>query len=414
VGGGLASSAAARAIRQHDLEGSLLLVGQEVNRPYMRPPLSRSYLAGRRTKSDLFTVHDAWFAANRVELRTGRRVTHLDPARHGIVLDDGGEYSYDKLLLATGCAPKHLKVPGAELPNVFYLRTLEDADRMHNAIEKARHEGRLHPKGRGRVTIIGAGLLGVELSSTLSELGLAVDLVIGSAYVWPRFAGETAGRLVTRHLEAKGVKVHAQASPLRLEGDGRVQRVVLAGGETIECDFVAPALGVAVNKDLLRGTTIEAEKAILVDDRCRTSVADIYAAGDCAAVFDGLFGKYRHLDHWESAAELGRIAGSNMAGGDEHYGTVSHFATEAMGLVASVWGEGRHVERRIVRGSPKGELPDLIEFGVSPDGKISQVLAINHGGDERVLADLVRKRAPVNGNEAMLQDPAADLTKFVA
>src|SRR5262249_17431134 len=154
---------------------------------------------------------------------------------------------------------------GAELPNVFYLRTIEDADRMHNAIEQARHEGRVHFHGRGRVTVIGAGLLGVELAGTLSQLGLGVDLVMASTQVWPRLAGETAARLVTRHLENKGVKLHPQASALRLEGDGRVQRVVLAGGATLDCDFVVPALGIAVNKDLLRGTTIETEKAILVD-----------------------------------------------------------------------------------------------------------------------------------------------------
>jgi NADPH-dependent 2,4-dienoyl-CoA reductase/sulfur reductase-like enzyme len=259
------------------------------------------------------------------------------------------------------------------------------------------------------VTVIGGGLRGVELAGSLKQAGLAVDLVVPEAYPWARFAGETAGRFILRYLESQGVHVQAQAMPLRLEGDGRVQRVVLSTGNTLEADFVVPAIGINPNKELLRGTSIAAEKAILVDDHGRTSHPDIYAAGDCAAVYDSLFGKYRWIDHREAAALMGQVAGANMAGGDERYAVVDHYSSGTVGVSLVVWGEWRHIERRIVRGNTSVENADFVEIGVAGDGRISQVLAVNHRGEDEVLRDLVQRRMNVNGQESHLRDPAKPL-----
>ena len=172
VGGGLASSAAAQAIRPLDPEGSILLIAQEVNRPYHRPPLSKDYLLGLKTRSDLYAVDDLWFASNHVELRTGRHASRLDANRSSVTLDTGEEISFDRLLIATGGSPRPLRIPGAELPNLLYLRTIEDADRLRHAMEKSLREGHPHSRGRGRACIIGAGRLGAELASTLTQAGL--------------------------------------------------------------------------------------------------------------------------------------------------------------------------------------------------------------------------------------------------
>ena len=308
IGGGLASSAAAQAIRERDASGSLLLVGQEVNRPYDRRPMSADYLLGRTTRSELFTLDEAWFGNHGVELRTRVRATRLDPERQIAVLDSGDEITYDKALLATGATPNILRIPGAELPNVHYLRTLEQADRLHNAIEKALGEGRKHMRGRGRVTVIGGGTLGVELATALHQLGLGVDLIVSRAFPWPRYVGESTGRFFTRLLEARGIRVHVNTAAQRLDGDGRVQRVVLPNGPLLETDFVVVAIGVTPNKDLLRGTAITAEQAVLVDDHGRTNNSTVFAAGDCAAIYDGRFDKYRMLCLWNGAAATGQLA----------------------------------------------------------------------------------------------------------
>src|SRR5881394_1103436 len=157
IGGGLASSAAAQAIRRADTEGSVLLVGQEINRPYRRTGLAGPYLLRQVGRDALFTLAPHWFERNAVTLRTGRRVSHLDTARQAATLDSGEEVSFDSALLATGAIPRSLDVPGARLPNLFYLRAVEDADRILNAVDKARREGRAHERGRGRVVVIGGG-----------------------------------------------------------------------------------------------------------------------------------------------------------------------------------------------------------------------------------------------------------------
>ena len=215
VGGGLASSAAAQAIRSADRDGSVLLVGQEINRPYRRSALSRGYLLRRVAKDELFTLPPDWFERNAVTLRTGRRVSHLDTARQAATLDSGEEVSYDRLLLATGAVPRPLDAPGVRLPNLFYFRGIEDADRVHHAAEKARQEGRPHERGRGRAVVIGGGPLGLELVATLARMDMAVDLVVAQDRPLHRFAGETAGRLLVAHLQKHGVAVHLNAPALR-------------------------------------------------------------------------------------------------------------------------------------------------------------------------------------------------------
>ena len=413
IGGGLASSAAAEAIRASDREGRVLLVGQEINRPYRRTLLSSAYLLREASRDALFTHPAAWYEGNGVELRTGRRVAHLDTARHAAILNSGEEISYDTALLATGATPKALEVPGARLPNLYYLRTIEDADRLHNAIDKARREGRGHDKGRGRAVVIGGGVLGVELAATFTGLGLAVDLVVAHPHPWSRFAGENAGRLIAAHLQRNGVTVHLSSPARRLEGDGRVQRVVAGDDQRVlPCDFAVAAVGVAANKELLRGTPIEAGKAILVDEQCRTSVPNVFAAGDCASVFDAVFGKHRGLAYWDDAAGTGSLAGLNMAGGRERYVSTGSSSTQIFGLQVGVWGEARLIHRRVVRGTPSAESPQLVEFGVAADGRLAHVLSIG-AGQETVLAQLVARRTHIDGNEETLRDPSVPLDSLL-
>jgi NADPH-dependent 2,4-dienoyl-CoA reductase/sulfur reductase-like enzyme len=413
VGGGLASSSAAEAIREIDREGSIALIAQEVNRPYHRPPLSKEYLRRQKPRAELFTHIPDWFETNRVELRTGRRVSHLDVPRMTAIMDNGQSISFDRLLLATGATPATLEVPGASLPNLFYLRTVDDCDVLHHAIDKAKAEGRAHDRGRGQTVIVGGGALGVELAASLTQLGLSVDLLLSGQQPWNRFAGESTGRFLSLYLQKRGIRVHP-ASPLqKLEGDGRVQRVILSGGEAVDCDFVVAAVGAVPNRDLLHGTPIAAGRAILADEHCQTNVPGIYAAGDCAAVFDPLFGKHRVLDHWDNAIVTGKLAGRNMAGISESYSTVNYFFSDIFELSLSAWGDSRHIDRRLLRGTPNVDAPDFVEIGVAADGRIVQVLAVGHAGEDEVLRDLVGKRVKVNGNEEALKDPKSDLKKMI-
>jgi NADPH-dependent 2,4-dienoyl-CoA reductase/sulfur reductase-like enzyme len=169
-----------------------------------------------------------------------------------------------------------------------------------------------------------------------------------------------------------------------------------------------------VNKELLRGSPIAAEKAILANEYCRTNVTNIYAAGDCAAVFDPLFGKHRILDHWDNAIVTGTLAGGNMAGLNRKYDAVNYFFTDVFDLSVSIWGEAKGVDRSIVRGSTQLDDSNFIEFGIAADGSIAQVLAVNHPDEDAVLQQLVRRRVRIDGNEDHFRDPTRDLSGIVS
>ena len=410
AGGGTAAMAAAAAVRHLDPTSPVLMVGQEPVRPYHRSPLSKAYLARRQPRPELFERPDDWFARHAVQLRTGRRVAHLDTARRAVTLDDGQEVGYDHLLLATGATAAKLDVPGAALPNLFYCRTLADVDRLGHAIDVARAANK-----QPRVTVVGGGVLGVELAGTLTELGAAVTLACGSAHPWRPFAGEPAGQHLARHLARHGVDVRPNRRAVALDGDGRVQRVRLDDGTTLACDLAVAAVGSTVPRDLLRNTPVRAETAVLVDAACRTSEPHVYAAGDCSALLDPRFGKHRVVDHHDHAVLTGTIAGTNMAGGTAAYDAVTRWTTTVLGLTAVVFGDARRVDRRLVRGSASDDTTGFVEVGLAADGRVAQVVAIGRGNgaaDVEGLHRLVANRVAINGNAEQLKDPAVPLATF--
>jgi len=406
AGGGVAGSSAAEAIRRIDPVGSILFVGQEVNRPYNRPALSKGFLLRRTSRADLTALPIGWYAERNIELRTGTRVTRLDASRTCVSLDSGEEVSFDKLLLATGANAKQLKIPGADLPNIYTLRTVGDADRLLHAIDTSK------TNGHASCVVIGAGLLGTELAATIAQAGLKVDLVESGQTPWPMLTGGITGQFITRLLHNKGVAVHCGQSVEKLDGDGRVQLAFTSAGTVLHCDFVVAAVGIQVNRDILRGSPIAAETAVLVDDHCQTSVPGIYAAGDCAALLDPLFGKHRLIDHWDNARVTGNLAGTNMAGGNDRYETVNHFWSEVFDQRGDIWGESKLVYRRLLRGLP-GEAPvgnDFAEIGIAADGRVAQVIAFGRKQEHVLLNRLVAQRVRVDGNEEDFKDTTRPLT----
>jgi len=410
IGAGQASDAAAHEIVQRNRGTDVLLVGQEINRPYPRVMLSRQFLRRQISRADIFATDSNWYGQHQIKLRTGRRLDHLDCTRHTAALDSGEEISFDILLLATGATAAPLAVDGAKLPNLFYLRTIEDAERLHHAVDQLRQ---IRHAGKPRAVVIGAGLLGVEVAASLLSLQLDVHLVCSRAQPWNRHAGEGAGKFLSRLLTNAGITIHAGQRVIKLEGDGRVQRVLTNAGEKIDCELAIAAVGINVPKDYLRNSPIAAERAMLVDAHCRTNMPDIFAAGDCAAVFDPLFGKHRLMDYGDMAAITGRIAGANMAGGNVVYDHLSHFDSEVLDTTITAWGESRWVDRYVYREAAVNKGSSFVEIGIDVGGRIAQVIRV---GDCETAADLmalIKQRVNVAGREEMLKDSKAPLADFV-
>ena len=414
VGAGVAGSMAAQAIRASDFDGSITVVGQEVVRPYHRPPLSKGFLRGGIEKKDFAVLPYRWFSDKRVRLLTGRRATTLDANRQSVGLDDGSTVQYDELLLCYGGMVAPLEVPGAGLPGLYYLRTLDDAETVITRAATALREGRVQPNGRGRAVVIGDGPLGAETAASLRSRGLWVDLVLRDERPWTRVLGETAGRWLTAVLDHGGVNVHASNAPSRLLGDGRVQRVELAGGETLQCDFAVAAVGMRVDRRLLANTSIPVATAIVCDAFGRAGadngVSHVWAAGDCASIYDNRFGKGSVGGHWDFARASGAFVGENMAraaagGPPRAWDEVPGAHSEVFGHQIFAWGSARLIDRRIVRGRASVESPDFAEIGVDAEGRVCHVLVVGLELEQGQLRKLVEHRASVEGREDELRDP---------
>ncbi len=402
LGGGVAAAEAAAAIREIDPAGSILLVGREVNRPYDRRAVNKSYLRRAAGRADLALRPDGWYADHHIELHTNQRATSLEVGRRRVTLDSGEAVGFERLLIATGAAPAKLDVPGGDLPAVYPLWTLEQADAIHRAAESARP----FTSGRRpvRACVVGGGMNGAEAAATLAGAGLAVEWVAGHRGPLGPVAGEAAQRSIKRLFAENGVGLR-DGRAAAVEGDGRAQRVVTTGGEAVACDLVVHCVGMKVNRALLRGSPVAAETAILADVQGQTNVPGVYAAGDVAAWFDPRFGKHRPVSHWGHAAESGLIAGKNMAGAWAAWAGDDGYSVELFGRTLWAWGDARRIDRRLLRGG--GE--SFAEIGVEADGRVAFVLSVGREAENVALRALVDTRASTLGREESLKDAATAL-----
>lgn len=414
IGAGVAGSSAAQAIRQIDPAGGLMLVGQEIVRPYHRPPLSKGFLRGEVKRSELATVPASWFVEHDIQLITGRRVTWLEPDRHRATLADGTVIQYEQCLLCFGGMVAPLELPGAGLPGLYYLRTLQDAEALLTRVQQALRDGRPHPHGRGRAAVIGGGLLGVEVAASLRQRGLWVELIMDTPLPWAEVSGEASARFISTLLQRREVVLHASNPPKALRGDGRVQRIELAGGENVQCDLAVACVGMQVDRRLLQNTSISMGRAIGCDEFGRVGaehgVERMFAAGDCCALLDPRFGKHIQKGHAPIAAATGRLAGRNMVHalrGEalEPWDELPGWDSEVFGTEVVGWGLPRLIDRRIIRGSTNVDSPDFAEIGVDAGGRVCHVLAIGRRDEREALRRLVWDRAELGGREESLRDP---------
>lgn len=278
------------------------------------PPYSRMvlpyWLAGRISEGQVFTADDAYLDRLKVERHFGRRVAAVDGGGKKVSLDNGQTLAFDNLLIATGSSATLPPVAGTDLPGVQPLWTLEDA---HAALRAA--EGIMTPE----VLFVGAGFIGFTVINAFFKRGWRLHIVEMAPHVLPRMLDRQSAGLVERWLQAKGVGLYTGTTAQAIEAAGRRKRVKLADGRTVECDVVVLATGIRPNMDFLKGSGIAVDQAILVDERMRTNVPGVYAAGDVAQGPD-LYGERPAVHALQpTAVDHGRIAGANMAGQDVRY-----------------------------------------------------------------------------------------------
>ncbi len=379
VGGGLASVAAADAIRRRDKTGRIVIIGAEPHPPYDRVPLSKGYLLGETERDQVFLRPARFYERNKVELRLGQAVTALDLSARQVTLADGEQLGYEKLLLATGGRPRRLPLPGADLEGIYYLRNLEDADAIRSALPGAR-----------RAVVIGGGFIGCEVATGLAHLGLDTTVVeLTSGVLSLVLDAETSG-FMESFLRQQGITVLTNTGATHFVGEqGRVRAVVTNTGTELAADLVTVGVGIAPNTELAAAAGLTVENGVVVNEYLEAAPG-VYAAGDMARYYSPFFGRHVRVEHYDVALQHGRVAAANMTGERRMYEALPYFFSHMGGLHIDVVGDMGRREHSVRRG-PLGVEPGFAQ-GYFADGMLQAVLFINGAPElleaarERILA----------------------------
>jgi 3-phenylpropionate/trans-cinnamate dioxygenase ferredoxin reductase subunit len=329
VGGGMAGALAAQTLREEGFDGKITLLGQEPNAPYERPPLSKDYLQGKADRDSIFVQPKPWYAEHAVELSLDSAVTSFEPASRTVTTAAGERLSYDKLLLATGSKPRRLDVPGADLDGVYYLRNVEDSERIK--IEFARAK---------RVVIIGAGWIGLETAAAARAAGLDVTLLVSGDLPLQHVLGPEVAPIFDELHRSHGVDVRCRTTAVELNGrHGCVTGVRLSDSTKIDADMIIVGVGVAPRTELAAAAGLKIDNGIVVDEHLRTSDPDIFAAGDIAQTYSPRLGRHIRVEHWANARRQGAVAAKSMLGQDAVDLRPSYFFTDQYDLSMEYTGD---------------------------------------------------------------------------
>lgn len=401
VGAGLAGAKAAETLRDEGFDGPIALLGEENERPYERPPLSKGYLQGKEERETAFVHPSGWYAEHGVDLRMGTTVTAIDPAAHEVTLSDGDRVGYAKLLLTTGSSPRRLPLPGADLDGVLLLRRFADSDRIKETFESA-----------SRVVVIGAGWIGLETAAAARAAGLEVTVLETAELPLLHVLGREAARIFARLHTDHGVELRCGVQVSEITGtDGRVTGVLLADGSRLDTDAVIVGVGITPNTQLAAAAGLEVDNGVRVDAHLRASHPDIHAAGDVANAFHPLLGKHIRVEHWANALNQPRTAAKTMLGQDVTYDRVPYFFTDQydLGMEYTGYAEPGGYDRVVFRGST--ETREFIAFWLA-EGRVLAGMNVNVWDVTDPIRDLVTSGRAVDADE--LADPGVPLTDLLA
>lgn len=390
VGAGQAAIQAIDTLRRKGFSGQLTLVGEEPWLPYQRPPLSKKYLSGAMEREKLLIRPQSFYQDHRVQTHLGRRALEIDRQRRSVRLDDGTAVGYDALLLATGSAPRHIPVSGAGLAGVHLLRNIADVERIRADLASARS-----------LVIIGAGYIGLEVAGTAREMGLAVTLLEQTNRVLSRVTAPQISAFYESEHTRQGVRVICGAEVRALEGSqGRVRTVVCEDGSAHEADVVLVGIGVGPRDDLAQAAGLDCLNGIVVDQHCRTSDPNIYAAGDCTSHPSIHYGRHVRLESVDNAFEQASSAALNILGMPTPHDKVPWFWSDQYDLKMIIVGLSQGYDEAITRGSPASR-----SFSVCylREGELIAVDTVNAPKDQMAARKLVAARA--RPDRAKLAEP---------
>jgi 3-phenylpropionate/trans-cinnamate dioxygenase ferredoxin reductase subunit len=400
VGGGIAAAHCAAELRHRGAEGSILLCGREPEPPYERPPLSKEYLRGEAGRADALVHPRDWYGASDVELLTGISVVSLDPEQRIAKLQGGEEIGFGRALLATGAMVNILRVDGAQLEGIHYLRAFGNADSIRDDLE-----------GREHVVCVGGGYIGVEVAASLTALGKRCTIVEIEPVVLGRAFGAEVGRWFAELVAAHGVSIRSGEAVAAFEGDERVEAVLTESGSVIECDAVVVGAGVRPDTMLAGRAGLEVGDGILCDGRLETSAPGIFAAGDCCNYASELHGGRVRIEHWDVALQQGRHAAGAMLGDESPYRVVPYFFSDIHDWASLQYvGGGAGWDEIVWRGDRDGGEFSAWYIGA---GRLVAALSVGRPADLLPARAMIESGEPLGERREVIADPDADLEASV-
>ncbi|MDN7178499.1 FAD-dependent oxidoreductase [Caballeronia sp. SEWSISQ10-4 2] len=403
IGAGQSGARAAHALRDNGWEGAITLLGNEGVAPYDRPPLSKAVLLGQKTTAQCALYDEAFYREQRIDLRIDANVQQIDRAARAVVLRDGHRVGYQRLLIATGAAPRRLTVPGATLEGVHVLRTAADALNVLDELSPGR-----------KIAIVGAGFIGLEIAATAIARGCEVIVIEAAARALMRAVPEiVAAYLVERHRQM-GVDVRFAVQVDRIIGSAkRATGVKLSDGTSIACDCVIAGIGVKPRTELAEAAGIDVADGIAVDDTLRTNDPHIFAAGDVCSFPHRLFRRRMRLECWKNAEDHARIVARNMLDRGETYSEVPWFWSDQYDMtiqIAGMPGFGVTTAVREISATSRVFFAldrDGVLVGASGVGQVSEIAR-----DVRIAQELIARRACID--PTLLSDRSVKLKPLLA
>jgi 3-phenylpropionate/trans-cinnamate dioxygenase ferredoxin reductase subunit len=392
IGASRAGATAAAELRQLAFGGRIVLIGEEVHRPYERPPLTKRLLRGETEPRDAAVFEPRFAIEHDIELRTGVRVDAIDKESSSVVLADGELVSYDQLLLATGARPRRLDVEGAGLAGVMTMRTLEDMLALREHL------------GPGyRLVVVGGGWIGTEIAASADQVGTEVVLIEAASAPLESVLGREMGDLFATLHREHGVDVRTDSSVGAFEGTAAVRAVRLDSGEQIECDVVVVGIGVVPVAELAEHAGLDVANGVVVDSLLRTSDPKILAAGDVALVDHPRYGPLR-VEHWENARRQGRAAARTIVGRGQPFDAIPYFFSDQYDLGLEYTGLASPNDELVIRGTTSSR--EFIAFWLD-QGRVTAGMNVNVAGIADEIRKLIESEAVID--PVQLADPAVPL-----
>jgi NTE family protein len=340
VGGGLASARAIKAFRESGGEGPVTLFSLDDVVPYHRPPLSKRFLRGEAEREDTFVEPEQFYREHDVDVHLEQGVRALRTGERTLELEGGSSKRFDKLLIASGATPRGLDVPGFELENVFTLRRLADSQAIRDAARSSR-----------QAVVVGAGFIGMEVAASLSQLGLEVTLVHRGQGLFEILRARQVEQFLSELYGRHGVQLVLADEVAQFGGRGKCDSVETKRGQTFQADLAVVGIGVAPTTGWLKGSGLELDDGVVVNERWETGAEGVWAAGDVARFYDPIFGRMRRIEHWSNANYSGTEVGRLIASREGGFDIVSTFFSEVFGFTFKVFGDIDVSEEIIFRGA---------------------------------------------------------------